>query len=70
MYLSHYCVCTCHNAGTFARRGHQMPWNWSYSWLSVAMQVLGIWDSNPGSLEQQPELFITEQSLQLLCSVS
>lgn len=31
-----------------SRKGHQMPWNWSFEWLWVSMWILGteLWKSN------------------------
>ena len=36
-----------------ARRGHQIPWNWSYKWLSTRMQVLRITPESSASTARE-----------------
>ena len=45
------------------RRGHQIPWNWSYGWLQATTRVLG---TSLGSLQEQKVLPTAEPSLQTL----
>ena len=46
---------TCmHAVPTEARRGHQIPWSWSYSCLWG--NGCGCWDLNSGPLQEQPVL--------------
>lgn len=44
-----------------ARRGHQMPWNWSSRRLWA---VVRCWEPNLGPLEEQPVPLIAEPSFQ------
>ena len=44
------------------RKGSQIPWDYSYRWLSATMWVL---EWNPNSLQQQAILLTTEPSTAL-----
>lgn len=46
-----------------ARKGHQISWNWSYSFELPR----GCWESNPGLLEEQPALLNWRLSRLSLC---
>ena len=47
-----------------ARRGHQIPWNWSAYGCEL---LYGCWELNPGPLEVQPVLLlVAEPSFQLI----
>jgi hypothetical protein len=56
-YFMHECfacmdVCLPHASlvPTEARRGHCIPWNWSYDGFE---SPCGCWESNPGALQEE-----------------
>lgn len=58
------CVHVCllpRAVSTEARRGCQLPWNWSQEWLRIALH--GYWDQNYGPLQDQQALVITKSLL-------
>lgn len=59
VFCLHVCLCTVDVPS--ACRGHQTSWNCTHRGCELPCRY---WERNPDSLEEQPELLITEPSLQ------
>lgn len=54
--------CSMHVVPAEARRGHWIPWNWSYTAVNCKLPR-GCWELNPEPLQKKQVLLTTEPSL-------